>query len=366
LSLLVVSPNLHGRIPGDPVGSAYLRGLSLEAPPFGDLIQDVYPWDGVRAQRWRREAPEVDWLLVWIDLRTPGLSYQTTRFHYRKGPVSDHMQASFAQTAVDFLRDHGGDPRVDLAVNTVAYWPFPAFDGTPVYLSEPVWQEDDTTSDPEPGTRMLGLLPGEAMIGPAEEVRAARPALAFGSFYGDETPAAADAVRDGRVVASPGKVHARTGAGVSQDGRVLMLLIADGYNSGRSIGFSLRDAALVLKAAGAYQAVFLDGGGSSTLVGRGADGEPVVLNRPAGLQTTPGTLRYVANHLGFTNLKRTDDPLPGLADWQASTWRTGWVKFATWCRVYPWRAILLFGPVLAVLLAGVWRWRRARRRAQAS
>src|SRR5262249_38655133 len=133
--------------------------------------------------------------------------------------------------------------------------------------------------------------------------------------------------------------HARTAIGVSDDGRVLILLVADGYNPGVSVGFGTGDTAHVLRAAGAYQGMFFDGGGSSTLVGRDGDGEAVVINRPAGLEKTPGTLRYVACTLGFTNLRRSDEPIPSVRDWQAARLVTAWVELVTWCRVYPKEAL---------------------------
>src|SRR5437868_2145008 len=54
----------------DPVGSAYLRTVPAPEPPFGRVVGDDYPWDGVRVQRWRRDEPAADWLLVRLDLRT--------------------------------------------------------------------------------------------------------------------------------------------------------------------------------------------------------------------------------------------------------------------------------------------------------
>ena len=285
-------------------------------PPFGRLLHDGYPWDGVRLQRWRRDQPEVDWLTVWIDLQTPGLGYRVTPINDGAGPDGAPCQTASAQTTAAFLAKHSDPPRVDLAVNIVAFSPFPAYDGLPVFLSEPVWQGEDNRRDPESGSVMLGLLAGRALIDQADVVRAARPLYAFGSFRLEAIPKIG-AVRDGKVIAAGGAPYARTLVGISADGRVLLLLVADGYNPGVSIGFDYGEAAAVLQAAGAYQGMFLDGGGSSTLVGRGDDGHAVVLNRPAGLQSTPGTLRFVGPNLGFTNLRRTGEPLPSLDGWQA-------------------------------------------------
>ena len=331
-------------------------------PPFGRLLDDSAPWDGVRIQRWRREQPEVDWLTVWIDLQTPGLGYRVTPIHDGTGPDGTSVQTALAQTTADFLTAHSDPPRVDLAVNTVAFAPFPAYDGLPVVLSEPVWQGDDNRRDPEPGSVMLGLCAGRALIAEADVVRAARPHCAFGSFRLAAIPKAG-AVRDGQVIVDGGPWFGRTLAGVSADGRLLILVVADGYHPGVSIGFDYGEAAQVLRAAGAYQGMFLDGG-SATLVGRGDDGRAVVLNRPAGLQKTSGTLRYVGPSLGFTNLHRTGVPLPVPEGGKAPGYVLAWSRLVTWSRVYPGRATLAGAAlvVLGMLAGGLWLRRRYRRR----
>ncbi|MFB9838420.1 phosphodiester glycosidase family protein, partial [Actinoallomurus acaciae] len=86
---------------------------------------------------------------------------------------------------------------------------------------------------------------------------------------------------------------ARTAAGLSANGRRLYLLVVDG-RSPVSHGATLADLALLLRRAGARDALNLDGGGSSTFVLRTA-GEPVVSvrNAPSG-----GTERAVANGVG--------------------------------------------------------------------
>lgn len=345
----------------EPVGSAYLRSLSVQDPPFGRLVEDRFPWEGVRIQRRRRDdPPECDWLTVWIDLRTPGLGYRVSPVHYRPGPWLIPIQAGYAQTTLDFLQEHSAPPAVDLAVNTVAYWPFPASRGMPVFLSEPVWQGEDRPDPRQANRVMLGLLPGGAVLGTPEHVRACDPVCAFGSFKEDSDPGNGVAVRDGEVVAEGDEPHARTAVGISGEGRVLVLVVADGYHPGVSVGLGRRDTGRVLRAAGAKQAMFLDGGGSSTLVGREADGQPQVINRPAGLSTTPGTLRHVAANLGFTGLQRTDEPLPAFAQWQASAFRVAWLEMILWLRTHPlsgWGLLAAFLLLLALIA-----WRRRRRR----
>jgi len=351
--------SLAGAARAEPLGTAYLRSLPPPAAPFGQLVADTFPYDGVRLQRWRRDDPPVDWLLVQIDLRTPGLGYRISPIHYRTGPAGTPFQAAHAQHTLDFLKERADEPRVDLAVNAVAYWPFPAYTGTPVFLSEPVWSGTDNTRDPEPESWLLGLLPGRALIGETATVRAASPALALGAFRESGLAPLGLAVRDGQVQPLPSAPpHGRTLAGVSADNRVLFLLVADGYNPGVSSGLSARDAAQVLQTAGAHQAIFFDGGGSSTLVGRSEDGEAIVLNRPAGLHNRPGTLRPVALNLGFTNLQRSTDPLPALPDWQAPWYVVATHTGICWARVHPLRAAVLVLGALVVVAWLAWRWWR--------
>jgi hypothetical protein len=124
----------------------------------------------------------------------------------------------------------------------------------------------------------------------------------------------------------------------------------------------LAETAQVLEVAGAYQAIFLDGGGSSILVGRGDDGQPAVLSRPSGLLNIPGTLRYVAVNLGFTNLRRTNDPIPALADWQASLPVRAWAEAGTWAQIHPLRATLAVAVPAVFAVALLVLWLRLRRR----
>ena len=93
---------------------------------------------------------------------------------------------------------------------------------------------------------------------------------------------------------APTQRHPRTAAGVSRDGRTLLLLVVDGRQPGWSIGATLPELAQMMLDAGAWNAVNLDGGGSSAMWHRepGATAGRV-LNRPS-----DGHVRPVANHLG--------------------------------------------------------------------
>lgn len=87
--------------------------------------------------------------------------------------------------------------------------------------------------------------------------------------------------------------HPRTAAGVTADGRTLILLTIDGRQPGHSVGATLLEMADMLIELGAHDAVALDGGGSTSFYLKRSDGS-VVANKPSG-----GQWRPVANHLGI-------------------------------------------------------------------
>ena len=93
---------------------------------------------------------------------------------------------------------------------------------------------------------------------------------------------------------APLERHPRTAAGVTRDGRTLLLVVVDGRRPGWSAGVTLPELARILIDGGAWTAVNLDGGGSSAMWYRepGSAGGRV-LNRPS-----DGRVRPAANHLG--------------------------------------------------------------------
>jgi exopolysaccharide biosynthesis protein len=103
---------------------------------------------------------------------------------------------------------------------------------------------------------------------------------------------------------APAQRHPRTAAGVSRDGRTLLLAVADGRQPGWSVGLTLPELARLMIEAGAWNAVNLDGGGSSAMWYREpGSGAGRVLNRPS-----DGRVRPVASHLGVR--VHADDVVP--------------------------------------------------------
>jgi hypothetical protein len=70
--------------------------------------------------------------------------------------------------------------------------------------------------------------------------------------------------------------HPRTAVGFSRDRRTLVMAVVDGRRPGHSLGMNLHELARFMREQGCYEAMNLDGGGSSTMV---INGE--VVNRPS-------------------------------------------------------------------------------------
>ncbi|MEM9372126.1 MAG: phosphodiester glycosidase family protein [Planctomycetota bacterium] len=89
----------------------------------------------------------------------------------------------------------------------------------------------------------------------------------------------------------PGVRNPRTAAGVSQDGNTLILMVIDGRQPGWSDGVTLPQMGDLMIEFGAWDAINLDGGGSSAFIYD--DGTSRTTNRPS-----DGQFRAVANHFG--------------------------------------------------------------------
>lgn len=71
-------------------------------------------------------------------------------------------------------------------------------------------------------------------------------------------------------------LHPRTGFGLSQDKRFLFFIAIDGRQKGYSEGASTVEVAELLKAAGAWKGLNMDGGGSTTLISWDAEKKCIV------------------------------------------------------------------------------------------
>jgi len=83
-------------------------------------------------------------------------------------------------------------------------------------------------------------------------------------------------------------MHPRTAVGYSRDKRFLVMAVIDGRQPGYSRGVDLYELAAIMLEFGCYEALNLDGGGSSTLV---------ICNKIVNHPSDPTGPRPVANAL---------------------------------------------------------------------
>ena len=225
-----------------------------------------------------------------IDTQAKGISFFTTPDNGdAPGEVNGRRTATF-------LKEFD----LELAINGGGFNPITG-EGKPVdVLGLSISQGKEVSSADHPSKNPLLLITArnEARIlrAPFEEKDLRDAHNAMQGWAGD----AGMLVDDGKVITTNADIHPRTAAGISQDGRYLYLLVVDGRQPGVSEGMSLVELAAWMKQLGCWDAINLDGGGSSTLVVKGAEGKPRVLNSVSGVLQ-----RSVANHLGIHAL-----PLP--------------------------------------------------------
>lgn len=97
----------------------------------------------------------------------------------------------------------------------------------------------------------------------------------------------------------------RTAVALDKSRRQLIILVVDGRQPGYSEGATLEELADLILEFGGHSGMNMDGGGSSTLVMQGKNGEAVILNSPID-HNIPGNERTVGNHLGI--FARQNDP----------------------------------------------------------
>lgn len=114
-------------------------------------------------------------------------------------------------------------------------------------------------------------------------------------------------LRDGTIIQYANEsLQPRTAVGLSADATRLYLMTIDGRNTGHSLGVTRPELADLMRLNGVYNAINLDGGGSTTLLF--ADPAPRLVNVPVGVGDVPGTERIVGSNFGVYAL-----PMPAPA-----------------------------------------------------
>ncbi|HEY8431369.1 MAG TPA: phosphodiester glycosidase family protein [Sandaracinaceae bacterium] len=244
--------------------------------PAGSIAQDTWstPYPGVRYLFRRASGPRRIHALV-VDLCAPGVSIRATASSERRQTVPSFGSAVGAEAAVnaDFFSFETYAPS-----------------GAAMHAGT-AWNDDDSSNGflafgPERFELSVPSRVVHPMHGWAREVVGGHPMI----------------LRNGEVVSNTGSLctarHPRTAAGISRDRQTLYLVVVDGRSSA-SIGMTCAEEAELLKELGAWDALNLDGGGSSTMWIRGRG----VVNAPS-----DGTPRVVANHLA---VQATGSGIPG-------------------------------------------------------
>ena len=90
-------------------------------------------------------------------------------------------------------------------------------------------------------------------------------------------------VRAGAVVAAPGgPLHPRTAIGVDRTGKVIWLVVVDGRQPGYSEGMTLQELGAIMRSLDCWNAINMDGGGSSIMGLADAEGRLRIVNQPSG------------------------------------------------------------------------------------
>lgn len=226
-----------------------------------------------------------------IDMQAEGVRFYSTPALPKE--EQDKGSETTRQTAVDFLEEH----KLQAAVNAN-------------FFSLP--EGGSMSSAGRSNLLGLGVSEGE-LVSPDEEKY-----VPF-CILKDKTPLIADdrsafdlekidtGVAGGVVLMKDGvvpenirnheKPEPRTAVGISKDKRYVYFLLIDGRQKGFSEGASYADLAGCFEELGSWNALNLDGGGSSAMVVQDVDEKAKILNSPVG-KGRPMTLRYNGNHIG--------------------------------------------------------------------
>jgi uncharacterized lipoprotein YddW (UPF0748 family) len=106
-----------------------------------------------------------------------------------------------------------------------------------------------------------------------------------------------DGVNTGNTArVEPSVRNPRTAIGLTRDNRQLIIAVIDGRQTSWSVGMTNQELADLMIERGAWRAINLDGGDSSSFVYQAPGSTTLVQNRPSG---SGNQHRAVANHLGF-------------------------------------------------------------------
>jgi hypothetical protein len=217
----------------------------------------------------RTAVPEFEFWALRIELDAPGLQVVV------KGGTPDAAGGTERTLSVkvsSFVRENG----LTAGINAAPFDISSSKEGQPIKNAGIVVSGGKQVAPPSPRYDALvfykdgkAAIVNQAAIKSTENIE-----NAVGGFFQilvNGAPAERTLTRENR--------EPRSAAGISADGKYLYLLVIDGRREG-SAGGTEKETALLLLALGSWNGLNLDGGGSTALALRGADGNVRVVNVP--------------------------------------------------------------------------------------
>ena len=264
----------------------YDRGRAAPLPTKQEL------YEGVTYRRLVRYLPRpMIAHVLTIDRRVKGIEFLVTP------PDDEGARPLKARTTSQFLREFG----VQIAINGDNF--------------EPWWSRGPADYYPHDGDPVspFGFAASSGKVYSIDDLEevGVRPTLYINRrnvlSFNDRPNRVHHAISGERMIVlkgnvapdlDPGGPEPRTALGLNRNGRYVYIVVVDGRQPFYSEGATFVELAEILIEQGAFMAMALDGGGSSTLVVEGEDGSPRILNSPID-HLIPGTERPVGNHLGI-------------------------------------------------------------------
>lgn len=256
--------------------------------PAGNYKPDwelQYP--GLELTSWNHSSPPLVGTALRIDLEHPERNIFVTPGYEQIDTMG--KESNFpSRTTSQFLEDFN----CIAAINATPFYPYRIVQGRPQSAVGVVISDGVLYSAPSKYAYFVLSEDGRMMFleAPLNLENISDIYQAAGGFF--------IILEDGQNIGFRGERNPLSIIGLSENERYLFLVVLDGEDINLSIGASLWEGAEWMKALGAYNAMILDGGGSSTLVIRGEDGKSLLLNKPAEFNLFSKE-RPVAVHIGI-------------------------------------------------------------------
>ena len=245
----------------------------LLVPTFA-LAADVWttPYTGVRRLQRTLTNPNMKIHALEVDLTAPGVSLTSTTTLQRKRTPSAFAKLVGAQASIN------GD-----------FFSFTTY-GTSGLAAGGGAKWTDTQDNSSNGVFAFDQVVGASRVElyPASQVNAFDATWMKGVVSGHPRIVGAGVLSATSGTLCTGR-NPRTALGLSQDKKKLWMVVVDGRTTA-SVGMTCTELGTLLKGLGAYEALNLDGGGSSAMYVAGVG----IANAPS-----DGTERTVANHLAL-------------------------------------------------------------------